>query len=408
MIRHRRDACLLLTFCVCLLAACGGGDDNPTGPGGGGGGDGDGTWDPPEAAEARYTGSLNVARNQQTATLLQDGRVLVTGGFDGLVKLASCEIYDPEAETWSLTASLSFARVGHTATLLEDGRVIVTGGTGDPRRVSKTFEIYDPETGTWSPILPFEYPYNEGSDMRRGRSFHAATRLLGGNVLFTGGFSPYRTTHIGGDYEHTYEFYLPDIGQFDWTEPPKYLHMQDRRCSHSSTLLTDGRVLLAGGYNHEDDYMTACEIYDAEADTCVRAAPMMTRRIWQGAFRLDDGRVFVCGGKDGLNSFTRTCEIYDPVADAWTAAPSMREPRNRPPFVRFSDGRVLAAGNISNESTEICVPGGAWIFHHDLLERRHLCSMTVFPNDVALVVGGLEPATAEGDAYTATCELYVP
>ena len=63
-----------------------------------------------------------------------DGRVLVSGGVNAAAILASAEIYDPALGTWSLTGSMSTARYVHTATLLPDGRVLVSGGVGDQRR----------------------------------------------------------------------------------------------------------------------------------------------------------------------------------------------------------------------------------------------------------------------------------
>ena len=77
---------------------------------------------PATAAVQRWspTGSLATAREGHTATLLPDGRVLVAGGFDGQIYLASAEIYDPASGTWSPTGSLATARDGHTATRLAE------------------------------------------------------------------------------------------------------------------------------------------------------------------------------------------------------------------------------------------------------------------------------------------------
>src|SRR5262249_44808598 len=67
-------------------------------------------------------GFLNTARVQDTATLLDNGKVLVVGGTDSHGNLlASAELYDPGSGTWSLTGSLSTPRYLHTATLLDNG-----------------------------------------------------------------------------------------------------------------------------------------------------------------------------------------------------------------------------------------------------------------------------------------------
>ena len=93
------------------------------------------------------TGSLNAAREEHTATLLPNGKVLVAGGYDGFT-LSSAELYDPATGSWSNTGSLGTARRFHTATLLPSGKVLVAGGYNVGG--FSTAELYDPATGSWS------------------------------------------------------------------------------------------------------------------------------------------------------------------------------------------------------------------------------------------------------------------
>ena len=75
------------------------------------------------------TGPLTTAREQHTATLLPDGKVLVAGGRGtNNNPLSSTELYDPATGTWSLTGNLNTGRDGHTATLLQSGKVLVAEG----------------------------------------------------------------------------------------------------------------------------------------------------------------------------------------------------------------------------------------------------------------------------------------
>ena len=96
------------------------------------------------------TGNLNTGRSGQTATLLQDARVLVVGGFGGGAKLSSAELYNPGTGTWTPTGSVNAPRQFHTATLLPNGMVLVVGGQAANLEHLKTAELYDPATGTWS------------------------------------------------------------------------------------------------------------------------------------------------------------------------------------------------------------------------------------------------------------------
>ena len=129
------------------------------------------------------TGSMTTPRTQHDATLLPEGKVLVTGGSGprrvgvSLAPPLSAELYDPATRSWAATESMSTSRTGHTATLLPDGRVLVTGGYGADRDFASA-ELYDPASGTWT---------TTGS-MAHERRYHTATLLLDGRVLVAGGF----------------------------------------------------------------------------------------------------------------------------------------------------------------------------------------------------------------------------
>ena len=105
----------------------------------------------PAAATSGWkaTGSMNIGRENHTATLLPNGQVLVAGGINQGLLLGSAELYNPSSRTWTVTSSLIRARFEHTATLLPNGKVLVAGGNDNAYLSSA--ELYEPATGAWTP-----------------------------------------------------------------------------------------------------------------------------------------------------------------------------------------------------------------------------------------------------------------
>src|SRR5215831_3129805 len=93
---------------------------------------------------------MTTARAGHTATLRQNGELLLVGGNDANGRyLASGQLYDPVAGKFTATDSMSTARSGHTPTLLQDGQVLVVGGFNGTVFVGSA-ELYDPATGHWT------------------------------------------------------------------------------------------------------------------------------------------------------------------------------------------------------------------------------------------------------------------
>ena len=251
---------------------------------------------------------MTIGRARHTATLLPDGRVLVVGGLsvtlrDGGIfpnQSVGAEIYDPAIDRWSRTGHMSLERLEHTATLLQDGRVLVAGGLDT---ASRSAEIYDPKQDRW---------FNVGS-MTTGRQGHTATLLRNGEVLLIGGQGPQTDPAYAYGYipVATCDVYAPGadrwalvasmpVPRIEQTStllrngtvlvvgnavPGKsraevYDPMRNLwstvsepmdRYHHTATQLRDGRVLVVGGYGLQS--LVSAQLYDPSATPLARRAP---------------------------------------------------------------------------------------------------------------------------------------
>lgn len=116
---------------------------------------------------------MNYGRYWHTASVLSDGKVLVTGGYTGFNSMNTAELYDPSRGSWTVTGNMTYARNSHTASVLSNGLVLVTGCSGVE---SSSAELYDPLSETWSVISPMNY----------ARWYHTASVLTNGEVLVIG------------------------------------------------------------------------------------------------------------------------------------------------------------------------------------------------------------------------------
>lgn len=102
----------------------------------------------PESSSFIRTGEMNAPHYLPTATLLDNGRVLVVGGWimQGflVVGLRDADLYQPETNRFIRAGRTDVARLENTATLLDDGEVLIAGGIDGKSFISASAEFYSP------------------------------------------------------------------------------------------------------------------------------------------------------------------------------------------------------------------------------------------------------------------------
>src|SRR5262245_13556231 len=338
---------------------------------------------------SQETGNLRIGRSNHTATLLRNGKVLIAGGATagGYVSNSS-ELYDPETGKWSETGSLNRPRVVHTATLLPDGRVLVAGGntTSDPA------ELYDPDTGTWS----------EAGALNEAHSgWETATLLPNGTVLLLGIVA---------------EKYHPDTQI--WSSVPKLITL---RYGHTSTLLPSGKILVVGGIDvgaiNDDDpggpapTLESAELYDPATETSSTTASLETKPGFHTATLLTNGKVLIAGGHNWPGNFNNHTALYDPGAGTWRLARALTHGREDHTATLLANDNVLVVGGRDGGCCTLAevelydASADRWSVIGNLSTSRVDHTATLLPNGRVLIVGGTNRVNGPG---LDTAELFDP
>jgi len=306
------------------------------------------------------TGKMFKPRLMATATALQNGGVLVTGGFDPLgTPVASAELYHPALGKFSfIKMPMHSPRAFHTATLLADGDVLIAGGMVDTiGTTTATAEIFDPKTETFTAT----------ANMPSAIAGHVAVLITGcacaleGQVYLADGF--FSATNDGFDFDLS-----AGIGiMFD---PKKGTMTQLSAGAHqarsfaSATLLPGGKVLVAGGMAGDifwsgktvggystNQVLSSAEIFDPTIpeSNCVGAnVPFTCNNVMgyargaQAAALLTSGpnagKVLLAGGvgapaTGGIPAPLATAELFDPEAMTFSPGNAMTVPRAFVPWV---------------------------------------------------------------------------
>ncbi len=343
-----------------------------------------------------YTGSLLEPSYWNLSTLLHNGKVLVLVGNDN-----SSNLYNPTTSTWSSAGVLPNS-VGTvpTMTLLPNGKVVVGSN------------LYDPDTNTWSDadgvhgglVLPNGKILGLGwatSTLYDPNTDTTTTLNNTGDVSFVSNWQQHTTTVLsdgrvliaGGNYCYTYNLSPCDNGDFEtnyaaiydpntatWSKTGDMLYptIEGNGYFSTATLLPSGKVLIAGSYG------------------CIRNYNPSTQD---------------CGGTD----YIKQAQSYDPTTGIWSSTGYLNYPRSKPTATLLPNGKVLLAagdtcglfdpstgncnfnngGGITNVA-EIYDPNtNSWSITGSLNSPREEHTATLLQNGEVLVAGGLGSTTAE-------------
>jgi len=340
------------------------------------------------------TGSLATGRTLHTATLLADGRVLVTGGqtIDTPQSLRSSELYNPTTGSWTATGSLTTGRANHIAVRLPNGKVLVAGGvTVEQQTRLGSAEIYDPATGTWTAT----------GAMVTARQAPAAVVLNDGRVLVIGGSGP--NTNL--DPLASTEIYNPATNQ--WASAGS---MTVARVGHTAVLFSNGKVLVAGGAAgtfSTPQLHASAELYEPSTGQWTGTGSFLTARAFHVAVLLANGRPLIAGGSNVLSAPFGAADLYDPLSTGWTATGSMLTARVSHTATRLPNGNVLVTGGTGTLGTTGSVETynattGTWSAAAALRVARLNHAAVLLTNGKVLVVGG------RGAGASTSAEIFDP
>jgi hypothetical protein len=283
-----------------------------------------------------------------------------------------------------------------TLALGSNGSFTYTPNTGFLGTDGFTYQASDgastsaPATVTISVAASPDSGWTPTGSLSARRTSHTATLLPNGRVLVAGGFNLQGLLRSAELY---------DPASRSWSGSGTLF---TARSGHTATLLENGLVLVAGGLGNSG-FLKSAELYDPETGLFSKTCSLETARWGHTATLLQDGRVLVAGGG------SRRSEIYDPSTGTWKAAGSLSAARAGHTATLLSDGSVLIAGGLSGlkvlRSAELFDPStGKWSPAGNLHAACTLHSATELPDGRVLIAGGFD---ANGIA-TRLAQLYNP
>lgn len=289
-----------------------------------------------------FKSSLSTTLVDAAAAPLPGNKVLVCGGK---ITWSSSNIsdktlvYDANSDTWTERQPMPVGKTGASADAIEPGKVLVVGGLSIGTQYgSNTVELYDYGANMWvskAPRPADSYEYTNSQD--------STTTKIAPGVTLT----------VAGGYSSGYWRFSRDVHRYDlasntWTERADTLIDLS---AHTAVSHAERKVLVAGGgsTNLSSRYLY---LFDDTSNTWTRLADMLTPRRGRPSSRiLSNGKMIVAGGINDDNPSLSSVEFYDITANVWEEGGYMPEPRARAASAPLDGDRMLIAGGSSSGLT---------------------------------------------------------
>ncbi len=373
---------------------------------------GAGSWSP--------TGAMPQAWGYGSAVRLAGGSVLAVSGPTGDRQATSTVLYDPNSGTWIETPQVPSSGASSALVALPDGGALLVGGavcSGLERKCLPTASSYrlNPSGWAWMPA----------ASMHDTRADPIAVRLADGRVLVTGGFGDNCPDTVAGGYScqplASAEIYDPMSGQWSMAAP-----MPEARGGASATLLSDGSVLVVGGYGRRDAIR-----YSPTSGRWTTAGQTAASRAGSLLFALAGDRALTLEGESGAGFFgslggaadrrsprcNPTSESFEGASNVWMV--SLTEPASQsycPTGALLAGGQVLLSSilNYSQSGPALTSPylldakQRCWSRTAPPLVQRDVGNVVALRDGRALVFGGYDGDSPASLPSLSSAEIYKP